>query len=46
MNLNLKSIKKKIKELSKNPENNYYELLNHYKDLIILYYSLKYKIPN
>ena len=40
-NLNLKKINKKIKKLSKNLDENYYELLNLYKKLIINYYLLK-----
>jgi hypothetical protein len=42
MNINIKDIEKKIKLLSKDTNNNYYELLNIYKDLIIKYYSIKY----
>lgn len=37
----IKELKKKIKVLSKNPKDNYYELLNIYKNLITLYYELK-----
>lgn len=40
-NINLKILKKKIKNLSKNPKDNYYELLNLYKNLISLYYTFK-----
>jgi hypothetical protein len=40
-NINLKELKKKIKELKKYPKENYYELLNIYKNLLILYYSNK-----
>jgi hypothetical protein len=39
---NLEKIKYKIKILNKNPIDNYYELLNIFKELIIKYYSLKY----
>lgn len=39
-NLNILNLKKKIKKLSKNPEKNYYELLNIYKDLILHYYGI------
>ena len=39
--INLKELKKKIKKLKKNPKENYYELLNIYKNLLILYYSNK-----
>ena len=35
----IKELKKKIKILSKNPKDNYYELLNIYKNLITLYYE-------
>ena len=34
-NIKLKELKKKIKILSKNPKDNYYELLNIYKNLIV-----------
>jgi len=37
----IKELKKKIKILSKNPKDNYYELLNIYKNLITLYYEIK-----
>ena len=40
-NIKLKELKKKIKILSKNPKDNYYELLNIYKNLITLYYEIK-----
>ena len=36
---NLDKLEKKIDKLSKNKKKNYYELLNIYKDLIVLYYS-------
>lgn len=36
---NLDKLEKKINKLSKNKKKNYYELLNIYKDLIVLYYS-------
>ena len=39
----IKELKKKIKILSKNPKDNYYELLNIYKNLITLYYEIKKK---
>lgn len=39
----IKELKKKIKILSKNPKDNYYELLNIYKNLITLYYEMKKK---
>jgi hypothetical protein len=35
----LDKLEKKINKLSKNKKKNYYELLNIYKDLIVLYYS-------
>ena len=35
----LNKLEKKIDKLSKNKKKNYYELLNIYKDLILLYYS-------
>ena len=38
-NLNIIKLEKKIDKLAKNKKKNYYELLNIYKDLIILYYS-------
>ena len=38
-NINLKKLKKKIKKLSKNLDKNYFELLNLYKKLILVYYS-------
>ena len=38
-NLNINNLEKKIDKLAKNKKKNYYELLNIYKDLIILYYS-------
>lgn len=38
-NINFKKLKKKIKKLSKNLDDNYFELLNLYKELILLYYS-------
>ncbi len=38
-NINFKKLKKKIKKLSKNLDENYFELLNLYKQLIVLYYS-------
>ena len=40
-NLNISKIKKKFKYLSKNPENNYFELLDLYKKLITWYYYNK-----
>jgi hypothetical protein len=40
-NDDIKEIKKKIKKLSQNPKDNYYELLNIYKNLITLYYEMK-----
>ena len=36
---NLDKLEKKIDKLSKNKKKNYYELLNIYKDLIVLDYS-------
>ena len=42
MIINFKKIKYKIKLLNKDPINNYYELLNILKELIIKYYLLKY----
>jgi hypothetical protein len=41
-NLNIFEIKKKIKVLSKDIKNNYYELLDVYKKLVDYYYHLKY----
>ena len=38
---NLKKLNKKIKKLSKNLDENYFELLDLYKKLIIQYYSLQ-----
>lgn len=40
-NLNFFKIKKKIKKLSKNLDDNYFELLDIYKKLIIHYYLLR-----
>ena len=40
-NLNLKKLNKKIKKLSKNLDENYFELLDLYKKLIIQYYLLQ-----
>ena len=40
-NINISKIKKKIKKLSKNLDQNYFELLDIYKKLIIQYYLLK-----
>ncbi len=40
-NINLREIKKKIKYLSKDLKNNYYELLDLYKKLITWYYYTK-----
>ena len=40
-NLNFFKIKKKIKKLSKNLNDNYFELLDIYKKLIIHYYLLR-----
>ena len=40
-NINFDKLKQKIKELKKNPKENYYELLNIYKNLIIIYYENK-----
>jgi len=40
-NINIYKIKKKIKYLSKDLDNNYYELLNIYKNLVVYYYYLK-----
>ena len=37
-------IKNNIKILSLDLKLNYYQILNIYKDLIIKYYSIKYKI--
>lgn len=39
-NLNILNLKKKIEKLLKNPNKNYYELLNIYKDLILRYYKI------
>ena len=43
MNYNIDSLKEKISILSISPKKNYYELLNIYKYLINIYYTLKYK---
>ena len=40
-NIDFDELKKKIKQLQKNPKENYYELLNIYKNLLIIYYSNK-----
>jgi hypothetical protein len=42
-NINISKLKKKIKKLSKNLDQNYFELLDLYKKLIIQYYLLKAK---
>ena len=42
MNNDIDKIKDKIIKLSESPKKNYYKLLNIYKDLIILYYTLKF----
>ena len=39
--MNIYKLKKKIKKLSKNLDQNYFELLDIYKKLIIQYYLLK-----
>ena len=40
-NINIPKLKKKIKKLSNNLDQNYFELLDLYKKLIIQYYLLK-----
>ena len=40
-NLNLSEIKKKFKDLSKNPNKNYYEILSLYQKLVVYYFYLK-----
>lgn len=42
-NLNLKNLEKKYNELSKNLNENYYELLNIYKNLVVIYYKERSK---
>lgn len=38
---NIIEIKKKFKDLSKNPKKNYYELLSLYQQIVVYYYYLK-----
>ena len=40
-NLNIIEIKKKFKDLSKNPKKNYYELLSLYQKIVVYYFYLK-----
>ena len=40
-NINLFEIKKKFKDLSKNPKKNYNEILSLYQKLIVYYFYLK-----
>jgi len=40
-NLNIIEIKKKFKDLSKNPKKNYNELLSLYQKIIVYYFYLK-----
>jgi hypothetical protein len=40
-NLNITEIKKKIKDLSKNPKKNYNELVSLYQQLVVYYFYLK-----
>jgi hypothetical protein len=42
-NLNLKNLEKKYNELSENLNENYYELLNIYKNLVVIYYKERAK---
>jgi len=38
---NIIEIKKKFKDLSKNPKKNYYELLAMYQQIVVYYFYLK-----
>ena len=40
-NLNINKIKKKFKDLSKNPKKNYVELLSLYQKIVVYYFYLK-----
>ena len=40
-NLNIIEIKKKFKDLSKNPKKNYNELLSLYQKIVVYYFYLK-----
>ena len=40
-NLNIIEIKKKFKDLSKNPKKNYHELLSLYQKMVVHYFYLK-----
>lgn len=40
-NLNIIEIKKKFKDLSKNPKKNYHELLSLYQKTVVYYFYLK-----
>ena len=46
MNYNIEILNEKIRILLLSPKKNYYELLNIYKDLICMYYTLKYNKSN
>ena len=40
-NINFMDIKKKFKDLSKDPKANYYEILALYQKIVVYYYYLK-----
>jgi hypothetical protein len=40
-NINITDLKKRIKELSKNPKKNYHEILAIYQKIVVHYYYLK-----
>jgi hypothetical protein len=40
-NLNISEIKKNFKDLSKEPQKNYHELLSLYQKLVVYYFYLK-----
>jgi len=40
-NLNIIEIKKKFKDLSKNPKKNYNEILSLYQKIVVYYFYLK-----
>ena len=40
-NLNFDDIKKKFKDLSKDPKSNYYELIALYQKIVVYYFYLK-----